>query len=342
MAKLSKCINCGAELTYSPKYKNLKCKSCGTEYPVSSASGYVEKHPYSAEYNPEKNRVEETQYVCPSCGSKILAGREKTLSICASCGNTALVRKNNSVVVPDGIIPFEIDKEKASEIFQKFVRSRKFAPSDLAVLAKMQKVIGFYAPVWKMDFEARTRYSFVGVKKYVDKNDEEQKKYYNEDKTKEERFQNVLISGNKQISEIVLEQINDYDFSKAVPYSSDYVLGFYLTDTNRQIYSEFEAYKDRLDREISKTLENKSGKGYNYIEDFSAHTRFADEMLTYVAVPIYANHYTYKNKTYHCYINGQTGKCYGSAPKSFWKILATVGGCLLGVGAIALLLIKLL
>ena len=99
MGKITKCENCGAELVFSPERNCLVCKSCGSSFMVKNAAGKIARRVYSFNYNPEDNRVDETQYECPSCGSKIMAGREKPLGICASCGNTNLIKKTNSVVV---------------------------------------------------------------------------------------------------------------------------------------------------------------------------------------------------------------------------------------------------
>ena len=55
---------------------------------------------------------------------------------------------------------------------------------------------------------------------------------------------------------------------------------------------------------------------------------------------MWVNAYMYKDKSYVCYINGQTGKASGTAPKSFWKIFFTVLGVIAAVGAIAFLVMK--
>lgn len=342
MAKILKCKNCGAELIYSPLKKCVVCKSCGSRFPVAGNGGAVKRRVYSFDYNPNDSRVEEMQYQCPACGVKIYAGKDRPLNVCASCGNTALVKKSSSVVVPDGIIPFEITKDDAGVIFQKFVKTRKFAPSDLSQMAKSQKLIGVYDPVWKFDFESHIDYSYVGVKKVVDHNDIEHTKYYPEEKHKEERFSNVLLSGNNQISDYMLEKIGDFDFTKAIPYSSEYVLGFYLIDTNRDLHVVYDTYKDNLSYQNKKRMEGVAESNFDFLKNYVCVTSFHDEEFGYIGVPVWANHYTYKGKNYHCYINGQTGSFFGTAPKSGWKILGAVGGVLLGISALVLLLLKLL
>lgn len=340
MAKLMKCMNCGSDLSYSPVRKKLVCRMCGSNFPVEGKSGEVERHVYSFDYDC-KNLEEQTQYECPACGTKIYAGREKPLGICASCGNTNLEKRTHSVVPPDGLIPFEISKEQAGEIFMKFVKTRKFAPSDLSQMARSQKIIGVYNPVWKFDFEAHVKYSYLGVKRYVDKYDHEQEKYYPERKTKEERYDNILLSGNAQVNDETLSEIGNYDFSKTVPYSSEYVLGFYLTDTNRDIHKVYDSFKDNLKDSYEKEMKKRVCSDFDSVENFVCRTNFEGEAFEYIGVPIWANHYTYKGKNYHCYINGQTGKFFGSSPKSFWKIFGTVCASIGALGALVLILMKL-
>lgn len=336
----NKCVNCGAELVFIPGKAGLHCKNCGSVFPIAKKRGGITRYVYDLSYNPDKNRTEETKYYCPACGSNIMAGRDKPVNICATCGNTSLEEKTRSVIAPDGIIPFEIDKNKAGEIFRKFIRSRKFAPSDLAQMARLQKIIGVYTPVWKFDFEAHTEYSYVGVKKYVDKNYEEQKSHHPVSKIKEERFEGALISANKNIDNETLKEIGDYDFSKAVPYSKEYVQGFYMTDTNNDIHVVYDKFTDDIAARTRAALEKRAGEDYDYIKGFAANTEFNGALFNHIGVPVYANHYVYKGKSYHCYINGQTGKVTGKTPKSFWKIFGLVCGVALGIGIIALLLLK--
>ena len=81
---------------------------------------------------------------------------------------------------------------------------------------------------------------------------------------------------------------------------------------------------------------------FDTIESFNIGLSVKSSTFNYLYVPIWANHYTYNGKTYHCYINGQTGQATGKSPKSFWKILSTVLGIAAGIGVFALLAIKFL
>ena len=340
MANISKCENCGADLTFVPGKGTLYCKSCGSNFHVQSNLGKVKRHKYSSDYVQEKSEQGQTQYHCPACGSNIFAGREKQVSICASCGNTNLEKKSSSVYVPDGIVPFEINKERAGEIFLKYVKSRKFAPSDLSQMAKSHKIIGLYAPVWKFDFQALTRYRYIGIKKYLDNDKIEREKEYELDKEKVQNYDNLLLSGNAKLSNEVLNELGEYDFSKAVPYTSEYVLGFYMSDTNKSVHDEFEQKTSDISNQIKNSIENRIRDDYDRIDGFRCKTFFKDPFFNYLAIPVWINHYKYKNKDYHCYINGQTGKTTGTYPKSFWKIFSLVCAVALGIGAIALIISK--
>ena len=56
-------------------------------------------------------------------------------------------------------------------------------------------------------------------------------------------------------------------------------------------------------------------------------------MYKYVLLPVYVGNTEYKNKKYELLINGQTGKVYGKAPKSPWKVFRFFASAFLLVGA---------
>ena len=79
---------------------------------------------------------------------------------------------------------------------------------------------------------------------------------------------------------------------------------------------------------------------YDRVENFVCNTTFNAIKYSYLYIPVWVNHYKYKDKNYNCYINGITGKVSGKAPKSFWKIFFTVIAAVAVVGAIVFLAYK--
>ncbi len=332
MSSLTRCKNCNGEMVYKPETGLLICERCGSSSPVTEGVAKPLKRMYTPTYVQDENKIVSQQYSCASCGAKIVAGTDNEIKRCASCGNTSLKKETVVMMVPDGIIPFTVSRSKAVQLFRDWVGSRKFAPNDLKQMAKLEKIIGLYTPIWKFDFTATCRYTAIGVKKRTDSDGHEEFFEYPIDKTKDTQYSNQIVSGSTRISDTFISGLGNYDFSKLRPYSTDYLLGFSGLDTDVDVHNVY----NNITANISSANERKALSSleddYFRVNNFNCRTRFRDVAFNYSYVPVWANHYTYKGKEYHCFINGQTGKTTGKAPKSFWKIAGLVGGI---IGAVA-------
>lgn len=331
MQNFSKCPNCGGEEYFNPETGMLVCERCGGTFPVNEPSTQPTKREYTPTFQP--NNVESNQYECATCGAKIVVGSNGEVHRCASCGNRTVKKSDTTLTsTPDGIIPFCITKSRAAELFRNWVSTRKFAPSDLKQMAKLEKLSGLYVPVWNFNFDITWRYSAIGVKKYTDDDGYSEYRDCPVDKVKDASFSNVLRAGSSKVSWRLVEDIGNYDFSKVRPYSTDYLLGFAGLDTDIDVHSVYDKITSDIISDNERVAKNRLEGEYFEVNNFNCRTRFRNVIFNYTYVPVWANHYTYKGKRYHCYINGQTGKTGGSAPKSFWKI----GGLTLGIlGALA-------
>ena len=342
MAHYSRCKNCGGEQTFKPEKGVLVCERCGGSAPVKEGSGGVIKRMYSPTYSPSDNLHTSVKYRCATCGTSSVVGTDGEVKRCSSCGNTSLTKETSKTHTPDGIIPFEIARDKAAEIFRKWVGSRKFAPSDLKEMAKLQKISGLYTPIWNFSFNSTMRYTCVGVRVRVDSKGQAETNEYPLDKMKDTAYSNVIISGSSRISDTCIEGLGEYDFIKLRPYSTDYLLGFAGIDTDVDVHNEYNKMTNEISKDNERKAKNKLDDSYDRVESFLCRTRFRDVVFNYAYVPIWANHYTYNGKEYHCYINGQTGKATGSAPKSAGKIAGLVFGILAAIAAVALIIVKVL
>lgn len=342
MAKNNRCTNCVGELSYKVGLDMLECERCGSRFPVSLKSNENIKRKYDAGYSPVLNKEEQVDYKCSTCGTSIVSGRESEITRCSSCGNTTLVREKSTIVKPDGIIPFEISRDRAAQIFRSWVGGRKFAPNDLKNMAKLEKISGIYTPIWVFNYSWIFNYSTLGVKKHLDSYDNEIRREYFIKKSISDRSENEVYSANSRMDREMGCQFEDYNFSKIRPYSTEYLLGYTGINTNVDIHNVYKLLKDNVQKENDKRIQDKLNEEYDYFEDFASVVKLKDVYFSHVYVPVWANHYTYKGKEYHCYINGQTGSAMGKAPKSFAKIAGTVFGVLAGIGAAVLLILKFL
>lgn len=344
MATNIRCKYCGGNNVFNPSTGNLKCEYCGNvsecETKHNSANKITQK--YSETYSPKMNYDGDNLYLCSSCGATVSFEESEDKKRCPSCGDTSLKRQQVAMSVPDGIIPFSVSRDKAVEIFRKWIQSRKFAPNDLKQMAKLGKVSGLYVPAWNVGFRVVGNY-FANVTKLEEEmNDNTVLWHYPVKDTVDKTYLNILISGNKRIDDEVLTELSPFDSQKVRVYSNKYVYGFSGLSTDLSVHEKYEKIidekKDKLTDRIRSNLKSK----FDSIESLNVNYEIKNSTLNYLYIPIWANHYTYNGKKYHCYINGQTGKATGKAPKSFWKILSLALGIGAGITALVALIFSLI
>lgn len=336
MKKTYKCKDCGGHLYFNPETSDLVCEYCENHFNISNKPNDIRpiKVDYSPDFKYEENKDEVKIYECKTCSSKII-NYNKELTRCPSCGNLDFAEIQKSGIHPMEILPFKISNDKACEIFQKWIKSRKFAPNNLKKYAKLKKISGFYSPIFIFDLNATTKYSAMCSNHRKDKNGKTiSTSTYRISDTENSTYQNYICSANKNFNSSMFENINDYQFDQTMPYSTDYLLGFSGIESDLNIQDAFNETTNEIESKEHSKIKTSLNFRYDDVDFFKATTTFNNVKNGYIYAPLWANHYNYKNKDYHCYINGQTGKVTGKSPKSFWKILALI----LGISAVLILL----
>lgn len=343
MATNIKCEHCGGNNVFNPSTGNLKCEYCGNtsecEQKEVVTGGLTKK--YSSLYSPKSNNHCNNLYLCASCGATVGFEENEEKKRCPSCGDTSLKRQNSSMNIPDGIIPFSISRDKAVEIFRKWIKTRKFAPSDLKEMARLGKVSGLYVPAWNVGFRLVGNY-FANVTKLEEEMDDRTVTWHYPVKDViDKTYLNILISGNKRINDDVIDELSPFDTQKMRVYSNEYIYGFSGLNTDLSVHETYQEIvsdkKEKLTNRIRSDLKSK----FDTIESLNVNFEVKNATLNYLYVPVWANHYSYNGKKYHCYINGQTGKVSGKSPKSFWKILSLILGISASIIAVVALISKL-
>jgi len=336
MAKNIKCESCGANVIFNPDQGLLECEHCGSVKQLTSENKQMKRNAivqrYHETYEIVPTVTDSQTYLCSSCGATVSFEENETKRRCPSCGDVTLKLNQKLIYIPDGIIPFTVSRDHAISIFQKWISTRKFAPNDLKTMAKLGKISGLYIPAWNFNFKLSMQYSADVTKTESMGERFFTRRFYVDDIT-EKTYSNVLLSANKRIEDTVVDGLEPYDITKIRPYSNEYVYGFSSLDTDENIHEKIQ----EVIREKEKNVESKIRKNlkdkYETIERLDTHSEVKNKTISYTFIPVWANHYTYNGKKYHCYINGQTGKTTGKSPKSFWKIFSLVAGI---IGSIAL------
>ena len=171
MKEMTKCPNCGGNLKYNIQKRNIWCEHCGSSFPISAPTKKVKLvHQYTLDYSPELQEDNINQYYCNSCKSTHVVDGGKISTRCPNCASVDIIQTNSNTACPDGIIPFEITKEKAARIFEDWLKHRAFAPHDLHLLARNEKLSPVYVPVFNVNATCICNYMATVKKVHVDNN----------------------------------------------------------------------------------------------------------------------------------------------------------------------------
>ena len=339
MKKNYKCKSCGGHLFFNPENQSLTCEYCNNEIALNNKAMQMTKKEYSSSLSYEVDKNIGQMFNCSSCNSNISSYSDKPINRCPSCGNVGLIQVQQSGIHPMEMIPFKISNDKAGEIFKKWLHSRKFAPNNLKKMAKLKKISGTYVPLYLFDFDSTTKYSAT-CRNYKKDNKGRvvSSSTYHVRETEKREFRNHIFSANKNFKSFTFKDMKGYIYEETYPYSSDYLLGFSAISTDFNVQESYNQIENDIKQTEYRRIKSNLNMRYDDVDFFVANTTISNIKNSYLYAPIWTNHYKYKNKDYHCYINGQTGKVTGKSPKSFWKIL----GLILGIAGLIAILIFLL
>ena len=341
MKNKTRCTNCGAGLIYIAGKSAIGCEHCGSLYPLPTPKNVKLTRRYSVDFTPENDPYMNNQYSCRNCGSLHVVQSDKISKRCPSCGSTNIVQSSATTAHPDGIMPFELTKEQAVKNFESWLKKRAFIPNDLLKLVRNRKVSSVYVPVYNFSYTNVCRYSAVVKTVHEDKQDGTfYSTTHNLSDINSYQVQNQDICANNVVDKTLVEKVSVLDIDHIVPYSGEYLFGYSAIDTNISVHEALKRVTKECESSNESKIRSKLKNKYDELVSLSCTTKLSNVIFNYTYIPVFMNHFTYKNKDYHCYIGGRSGKVAGKTPKSAGKILATVLSILLGFAAIVLLVMK--
>ena len=331
----SKCKNCGGELFYNPQKKCISCKYCETTFflPKKTEDAFIVRQ-YDGAFHPNQLNQGLTAYECQSCKNIYYMSSEEKSKKCPNCGNNNAEIITDEGFCADGLIPFEISKEEASQKMYEYLKTKSKVPTVLIKMAKEQKLMGVFVPVVNFSFNIASSYSATITELQKDSSGSYtgfKLPIFNDKVSRVKSYDKCLTSveGNE-----ILSLFDEKDYKKILPYIPEYTFGYRVDCVNKDInecYFEMISESQKLEEsKIKKELISK----YKEVSAINVQSSPSDIFFNFTYVPVYINTYKYKNKTYKTYISGTTGKVIGKTPVSIWKVFKTF---LKGIGIIAIL-----
>lgn len=340
-----RCEACNGIMEFDAATQMLKCPNCDNQIPVFSEKEQVEIHNLTLDarrMNQPSQKATRTME-CSGCGAHIEVAGNETAARCPYCDSTyVLAGEQEATLIPDGLLPFQIDKKDLGQKFGQWMKKKWLAPGELKNLYQRDQFQGLYIPYWGFDADADCSYTAMGGRRrtvhYKDSNGEDKTRvetdWYHTHGRIRHNFKDVKIPASARFKKGLFKGVEPFHFEQLKPYSPDYFSG-YMSE-NYSIGLE-EGHRDavlEMRSQLTKMAADDVTRRYDTVKDIRIRADFSNETYKYVMLPIYATTYSYKDKKYTVLVNGQTGKFHGEYPKSPVKIAILVVIILLALLAV--------
>ena len=161
------CPDCGGEQHYRIDRQGLICTQCGNFEAIEQPELKI---PVSELENPAwvmlSSRQAQTDVGgdlavnCSRCGSTTTWSARHGTVECPFCGTDIVLRASREfpVIVPQGLIPFQVDEKQAREAVQHWWNRVWFRPPLLAERSSVLRLRAVYVPFWTFDHLYRVQW----------------------------------------------------------------------------------------------------------------------------------------------------------------------------------------
>ncbi|GIV24722.1 MAG: hypothetical protein KatS3mg026_0414 [Bacteroidia bacterium] len=346
-----RCRSCGASFVYDPQSETLKCPYCGSQETLTPSYEGIQEIDLEEALQAAQTPTSLTGYhvvYCQSCGAEIAC--QEVRAACGFCGSENVSEKALQAlpVKPQGVLPFRVSQEEARAAFDRWVRSLWLAPSDLKDKRQIEKIRGFYLPIWTFDaqvwahWRAEPGYYRTRTERYFDPRS---RSWQSRTVTyvewgppvsghHQDFYDDVLVSGLVSLPTSYLDSVGGFATpSDLQAYNPDYFLGWEVALPDKPLPA---AWKEAYQRIYEMTAEAcKRALPGDTHRNFSMRLQLSGLTTKLAYVPLYVVAYRYKGKPYRVVIHGRSGAVHGESPLSWVKVTLLVLALLVGVGLLA-------
>ena len=348
-----KCPSCGADMAFDPKSGMLSCAFCDRKDEIIAVNEDIEEYDFNtAEADASLNDwgTETKTVECDNCGGKTVVPAGETTVKCAFCGSAKVVSTDELPgIKPESLVPFKIDKKKALDFFAAWIKKRRFAPFALKNEYRNDGLKGVYIPYWSYDTDTRSSYTgqagdyyYVTEMHTVTVNGRTETKPHQVRKirwrfvsgTYDKSFDDIIFNDSGNVDQKIIERIEPFHLNELVKYNPKFLAGFAAERYKNGLKAVWERAKLHIGKILRGDITAIIKRGCDVVGTVNISTHFDNIKYKHMLLPVWISSYTFKNKIYNFYVNGQTGEVQGKSPKSALKI----GGLIFIILAIAVAL----
>ncbi len=314
-----KCPSCGGYLEFDPEGQHFECRYCGHQM------NEAELQQLSMEKEQEARAAEGSlkAYHCQMCGAEIVTGATTAATRCYYCHQpVVLADRLNAEFRPDGVIPFQLDKQGAEAAFRKFVAKKKFIDKEFFSTAQLEDFSGVYYPYWYGDLEGEASFAGEGTRVSVASGPKQTittTRYYRVEREGRLRYTRMIRKGLSAADRTLSEGIHPYNLDEMKPFASGYLSGFLAERRDVEEASARNEMAQDAQAYAGQTM--KAGHSYDTL---SGTTSFSLKKASLRSLLLPAWVLTYRGQgakePYYYMMNGQTGEVCGKLPVNKKKL----------------------
>lgn len=329
-----KCPNCGGKLTFDSSAQKMVCPYCDSEIDVEALKDYdngldqfTQKDQMNWETPGQVWQEGETEgmrvYVCKSCGGQIIGDATLGATSCPYCGNpVVMMGQFAGDLKPDVIIPFQLDKEAAKKAYLNHLEGKKLLPKMFRDQNHIDEIKGVYVPFWLFEGDGQGAAQFEGtqIRTWTDtRNMYTETSYFDLRRAGDVHFENIPADASSSMPDDLMESIEPFDASKAVPFQTAYLSGYLADKYDVESDQNSERVNERVKNSIMDALASTTG-GYSSITFKNGSVNLNNAKVKYALFPVWLLSTTYQGQNYLFCMNGQTGKMVGDLPTDNGKL----------------------
>ena len=337
------CPACNAEVSFRPGDKEATCPSCGAEFEVEAllalaarkAEAKQDAMTWDTQAGSEWDEGETDGlrvYGCKTCGGEIVADETTGATHCPYCGNPVVLSGHFAgALKPDLVIPFQVDKKAAIAALNNHYKGKLLLPRVFKDQNHIEEVKGLYVPVWLFDADAdadihyrasRTRSWSDSEYRYTETT------YYSVYRCGGIGFENVPVDGSTKMEDALMESIEPYDITGAVPFQPAYLPGYLADKYDVDAQASIERANERIKRSTEEAFRS-TVHGYTSVTTVDSAVNLQNGKARYALYPVWILNTDWNGQKFTFGVNGQTGKVAGDLPmdkSKFWTWLVGVSG----------------
>lgn len=341
-----RCPRCGAGTAYSVANGGLTCAHCGYyEPPAHQLLGTAaQDFEFTVETLTRAARgwgTARKQLECELCGAYTSVSPEQLTNACPFCGSQRVIQREapQDELRPRALIPFTLDPAGCQARFHAWIGNTWMVPKELQRLAAAPRFTPIYIPFWTFDSTTEARWrAEVG---HVRGSGKRRRVVWRwENGTVRRTFDDLLTSGTRRISLLLMGQVHEYDLEQLVAYDPKYLAGIQAQAYDIMLDDAWASARLLMREQVR--AECATQPSTQRVRNFQMELDYADERWRYILTPLYVAVYQYAGQTYQVLVNGQTGAVAGQRPVDWLRVGAAlaaliVPGLVLGVLAIQVL-----